>query len=732
MSSAAYPQSAAHPVKADLPAQDEIRYRAVTQDSDGPMYHLRGAAVLETTEMEISADEIDFNSDTNWAYARGHVQLDHFGTGEKIHADHGEYNIRTESGKFYSVDGTSPAKIMTSPGILTTTNPFYFQAVWAERIKNRYILHHGFLTDCKIPKPWWVFQAPVFDVIPGDRAIAKHAVFRLKGVPIFYLPYFYRPLGKNPRQSGFLTPEFGHSSFYGYVVGGGYYWAINPSYDMTGRVQYFTQRGPAFSYDFRGRPNRDTDFNYTLYDVDDIGTSNGKGTGQKQGGLDMTLSAKTQVAGFTGLLNYNYLSSFLFRQAFSYSFATAIYNQVNSVGYLQRRFKDDAYTLNFVGQRDQLYQSTTLLGQLQNEVVLQKLPSVEFSARDRQLVGGPLPVWFSLASSASLLDRQEPSTDTGGSPPSIRTTDPYSRLDVEPRVATEFSFKGFSLSPGLTLGATDYSNSYSSNVTAYTPETSCGGYPSCPPLSTYTDSKGKPTVTFSNSNLFRKDADFTLDLRTPSLERIYTPPKWLRLGVKVKHVIEGEAKYEYVTGVDEFQKIIHFDETDILSDTNQLTLNITNRFLKKDKNGTVTEFATWRVSQARYFDPTFGGAVINGARNVVLATDEFTPYTFLDGPRNYSPLSSQLILNPFTLSLAPMAHRLRSASPEGHRPGLRDYRPLFEVLRQRQRDSHRHEPDFGPASQSIWNRRGLRKQQRQRMECRGKYHARSPFAKNYL
>ena len=646
---AAFGQAPVHPLKADLPAQDEILLRAVTQDSNGPMRYLRGEAKVITSEMQISADEIDFNSDTNVAYARGHLHLDNFNTADKLNADHGEYNIRTQEGKFYSVNGTSPAKIMTSPGVLTSTNPFYFQALWAERIKDRFILHHGFITDCKIPKPWWIFQAPVFDIIPGDRAIGKRDVFRLKRVPILYLPYFYRPLGTNPRQSGFLTPTAGNSSFYGYMVGGGYYWAMNPSYDMTGRVQYFTQRGPAFSYDFRGKPNRTTDFNYTLYDVDDMGGPNGNGTGPKEGGLEFELIGRTQIAGFTGRIDYNYLSTFLFRQAFSYSFATAILNEVNSVGFLQRRFKRDEFTLTFAGQRDQIYQTATLLGQTQNEVVLQKLPSVELSARDREVASGLLPVWVSLNASASLLDRQEPGTETFGSPPFIRGTGAYSRLDVEPHVATSFAFKHLTLTPGLTVGLTDYSNSYSSNSTQYTAQSSCGGYPSCPPISTYTDSRGNPTVVFANSNLLRKDADFTLDLRTPTLERVYVPPKRLHLGTKVKHVIEGEAKYEYVTGIDRFQQVIRFDQTDILSNTNQLTLNIVNRLYKKDKTGTVSEFATWRISQQRYFDPTFGGAVLNGVRSVVLSAEDFTPYTFLDGPRNYSPVSSMLTVNPFAL-----------------------------------------------------------------------------------
>ena len=149
-------------------------------------------------------------------------------------------------------------------------------------------------------------------------------------------------------------------------------------------------------------------------------------------------------------------------------------------------------------------------------------------------------------------------------------------------------------------------------------------------------------------NLFRKDADFTLDFRTPRLERVFNPPAWLHLGgAKFKHVIEAEAKYEYVTGVNEFQRIIHFDQTDILSNTNQLTVYLTNRLYRKDKSGNVSEVLTWKIAQARYFDPTFGNTVLPGVRNLVLAAEDLTPFTFLDGPRNYSPVVSTLTLNPY-------------------------------------------------------------------------------------
>jgi len=614
---------------------------AVAQDSNDEWRYLKGAARIETTEMDLSADEIDYNSDTHWAYARGHMHLEHFATGDKLNADHGQYNLKTEEGRFYTVDGTSPAKIITSPGMLTTTNPFYFRAQWADRIKDRYILHHGYITDCTIPKPWWTFDAPVFDVIPGDRAIARHAVFRLKHIPLLYLPLFYRPLGKNPRQSGFLTPNIGHSSLFGFMIGAGYYWAINRSYDMTAVVQYFTSRGPALRYDFRGKPNDVTDFNFELYGVDDRGLPEANGATEKQGGLEFEFTGRTQILGFDGVLDYHYLSSYLFREAFSYSFGSTIWSQNDSIGFLQRHFKDDAYALNLVMQRDQLFEAITLLNQTPNQVIVQKLPSIEFSGRDQEVLDGPLPVWFSFGSSAGLLSRQEPTgTQTDGSPTQIFSTGQVTRVDMEPRVMTEFSFKGFSLSPSITFGATDYGNSYASNTTTYTAVNSCGGYESCPPDAT-------TSVLLANSNLLRKDADFTLDLRLPSIEKIYTPPKWLHLGTRVKHVVEAEATYEYVTGINEFQKIIYFDSTDILSDTNQLTLSLTNRLYRKDKSGNVSEVLTWRVTQARYFDPTFGGAVLSGQRNVVLAVDELTPYTFLSGPRAYSPVVSSLVVNPY-------------------------------------------------------------------------------------
>jgi LPS-assembly protein len=52
------------------------------------------------------------------------------------------------------------------------------------------------------------------------------------------------------------------------------------------------------------------------------------------------------------------------------------------------------------------------------------------------------------------------------------------------------------------------------------------------------------------------------------------------------------------------------------------------------------------VRQRRYFDPNFGGAVVSGARNVLLSASELTAHAFFDQARNYSPVVNTLRAQP--------------------------------------------------------------------------------------
>ncbi|MBV8818757.1 MAG: LPS-assembly protein LptD, partial [Acidobacteriaceae bacterium] len=345
----------------DAPGPHDLLVVADKQEVEGEWRHLRGNVRLETSEMLLQADEVDYNDETKDAKARGSVKFEHFFNGDRIECDHADYNLDEETGKFYEVRGTSPAKIQSAPGILTTTNPFYFDGEWAERIHDKYVLHNGFITDCRVPRPWWKLTGPKFDVYPGDHAIAYHTMFRVRSMPIFYAPALYKSLKRSPRKSGFLTPNAGHSTLRGYMVGIGYYWAISRSYDALYRVQYFAARGPAQTVDIRGKIKPGTDFNVTMYAVNDRGVQIGTkpdGTAliQKQGGELITFDGKSDLGnGWLARGEINYLSSFLFRQSFTENFHEAIFSESRSVGFLTKHWS--TYGVNFVADRDEQFQS---------------------------------------------------------------------------------------------------------------------------------------------------------------------------------------------------------------------------------------------------------------------------------------------------------------------------------------------------------------------------------------
>ena len=597
----AAPQQPFHRSPAPRPnaiPRNEMEAESVSQIKEGPWYRLRGHARLETSEFLLRADEIDYNEDTDDAEARGNVYLKHFAEGEELWADRIEYNISEQTGKFYNVHGSAPMPIGARPGVLASSNPFYFQGRWAERLEDRYILYDGFITNCKMPRPWWVLRGPKFDVIPGDRALAYRSLFWLRRVPLFYTPLFYKSLERLPRRSGILTPNIGNSSRRGKMVGGGYYWAINRSYDAAYRAQYFTQRGVAHNIDVRGKPREGTEFNGLLYGVNDRGLKLDSGERRKEGGFLASVTASSDLGhGFYARSEVNYLSSLKFRQAFTESFNEAIFSEVHSLGFVAKHWS--SYGLNLVFQRNENFQSI----QPDDTIVVRKLPQIEFSSRDRQVWHRGLPVWVSLESSAGLLRRKQPL---------FQTRQFLERLDFQPRVTTALRWKDIQLIPSFSIRGTHYGESQESGR-------------------------------ILGQNLNRFTREFTLALEPPSLARIFKGPSWL--GEQVKHVIEPRASFRHVAGVADFDRIIRFDETELVSNTTEAEISLTNRIYAKRK-GQVNEVLSWELWQRRYFDPDFGGAVVEGRRNVVLSSIELTPYAFLDRPRRYSPVVSVLRVSP--------------------------------------------------------------------------------------
>ncbi len=99
------------------------------------------------------------------------------------------------------------------------------------------------ITACDEDVPKWSFHAKRAKIKTGDRVRVYSPNLRVKGVPIFYLPYASVSIKQRDRASGFLTPTFGGSGEKGFRLSNAYYQTLGRSADVTLRNDIYTARG---------------------------------------------------------------------------------------------------------------------------------------------------------------------------------------------------------------------------------------------------------------------------------------------------------------------------------------------------------------------------------------------------------------------------------------------------------------------------------------------------------
>ncbi len=622
---------------------------AIQQERDGDVYKLHGAVEIYYETYVLKADEATFNSDTNEATASGHFSLDGGPNDDHIRADHGTYNFALETGKFYDVTGTTGLRFRANRVILTSTAPFAFTGKLVEKTsQDHYLVYDGTITTCELPHPNWQFDARKVSVDVGGNAKIYRSTFDLHGIPILWLPYATHPVEKESRQSGFLMPSVGHSSTNGYMVGEAYYWAINRMMDATVGAEYFSLRGGSQRGEFRVRPSETSYIDLNYFGVIDRGIGSPP---LKEGGENARLNAAGNIDGFRGVANIDYLSSFLFRLAFNEVFSQAVYSEVKSQAFLSK--STDGFSINGFAERYQNFLSTTS-GQV---ITILHTPSADFSGVDHQIWRTPL--YWSFDASGTGLSRSEPAEcSTIGSvqscTPAFRTANLLGRFDLNPEISLPLLFRGWSLRPELTLHETYYTQRLVG------------------------ESGANPGQAVSDP-IDRHAVETAVELRPPTLERVFDKEF---LGRKWKHVIEPRAVYRFVTGVNNFGNVVKFDDRDILTDTHEVEYGfVTRLYAKRTSNQPedcskimtaltvggaapestipwqhtnplagpgcqpgppVRELVTWELAQKYFLDPTFGGALIPGQRNVFTTTIDLTGIAFLTQPRHLSPLVSRL------------------------------------------------------------------------------------------
>ena len=218
-------------------------------------------------------DLVTYDSASGDVTAKGHVSLDGGRRDMHISGSEGTYNLHSQTGKFYDVRGSTGSAIQRAEALRSPRPaPFRFPARWWSRpAPDEYVLHHGSVTSCELPRPKWTFNAAKIILRVGSSAHVYNTTFRLKGVPVFYLPYASPPVERLGRESGFLIPNFGTSNTKGTVVGDSFYWAINRSMDATLGGEYLSKRGWALQENFRYRPSEASFLNLNYFGVLDRG-----------------------------------------------------------------------------------------------------------------------------------------------------------------------------------------------------------------------------------------------------------------------------------------------------------------------------------------------------------------------------------------------------------------------------------------------------------------------------
>src|SRR5262249_15505434 len=106
------------------PVGDEVIIKARQQEKNGNVFTLSGEGEVSYRDTVLRADEIVYDQSTGDVKANGHVVVEGGTHQEHIEGTSAEYNVRTETGKFYNAQGTVGLLKGSRHAQLTTQNPF--------------------------------------------------------------------------------------------------------------------------------------------------------------------------------------------------------------------------------------------------------------------------------------------------------------------------------------------------------------------------------------------------------------------------------------------------------------------------------------------------------------------------------------------------------------------------------------------------------------------------------
>jgi LPS-assembly protein len=461
--------------------------------------------------------------------ADGHVQVTD-GVSE-LSAERLEINVNTESGVV--VEGRL---------YISRSNSFFTGRLMQRFSEDHYRVKDGTFTNCDAKSgevPAWRFRFNDADVVMGDYAFLRGAWLCVNDVPLVPIPDLAYPLATS-RKTGFLIPTPGWDNRFGWTYRQGFFWAMNPSQDLTVSPQYWTDLGYGADVEYRYVLNRKSKGQWLVSVLKQEQLP--RVSGVDPAGLEVKRT-RALISG----LHTQQVNPDLRIAASGFLVTDSQYlSQLSNAG-VQRALPSADSNL-FINQRlpnGNLY----LLGQyLQpltagSKETFQRLPEIGYAfAND-----GPFgwPVVLGMDARATHFYREEGFQN--------------SRLDLLPSLATKQWQVG--------------------HVIGFTPQVKFRE-------TYYTHSVAAATPTHRET--------FWVSLEgASSLARRFEEPD----GRSVLHTLEPKVVYEYVPPTDQ-SKIVQIDDVDNLGKKNLLTYSLQSRLLGQNEKGATRNWLDLTVAQS--------------------------------------------------------------------------------------------------------------------------------------
>lgn len=534
-----------------------VTTRAQAQELVGDtVWRGTGEVEIHYQDITIRCDTMDYDQESMELVARGNVILDRGPS--RFSCAELRFNLRTKTGMFFDASGQF--------------EPFYsFTADEVEKLDDtNYRLERATFTACEDEsRPPWSFDIKHADIEDGGYGRFKGVAMRVKGAPVFYMPYLLWPM-KRERTAGLLTPSFGYSDRRGTYLGTSIYVPFGRSYDTTLSLDYFSEGYYGVGSEWRWAPVTGATGELSLYSIWDPAADRWQwkvhGRHEQDDFLGFRLQAEVED-----------LSDVDFFQEFERSYDAATRRYLYS--YIRMSRSWGPYALTVLADR-----RTTIFSS--GDVQLNQLPEVELRVRSTRI--GRTPLYWSMISSVNLFD-----VDRGNG-----LAASYARADLFPKIS--YSLPGplwLSVTPRLAGRVTYYTKQQTSDRQSYVDE---------PIDRTYVEAG--------------------VDIVGPSLSRVFN--RAIGPYSRFKHLIEPRIEYSYVSSIEDQNLIPTFDEVDSVLVLNKAKLSLANRLLARSRKGvTAQEIASFELFQEYSFDEPLnqGDGVRTSQRGPLGASLRVTP-----------------------------------------------------------------------------------------------------------